>query len=130
MSENLALFKCGTCKKVVQVLVEGKGELVCCGKSMNLLSTNTEENVKEEYHLPVIFNSNDAEYIQVGKELHPNSEEHHIEFIQIISECGKKIFTHIIGPSFEPKIKIEFENFGNYSMKELCNIHGLWENKK
>lgn len=130
MSENLAIFKCDTCKKVVQVLVDGEGELVCCGKQMKLLPVNTEENVKEEYHLPVILNCDGEDYIQIGKELHPTAEEHHIEFIQVVSECGKKIFTHIIGPNFEPKIKIEFENLGNYSMKELCNIHGLWESKK
>ena len=31
------LYKCGSCRKTVRVIYEGKGELVCCGQAMNSL---------------------------------------------------------------------------------------------
>ena len=130
MTNKLDLYQCEICKKMVQILIEGEGELVCCNKPMKKVIANTEENVNLEYHLPVNIQCDNEEYIQVGKETHPMTEEHHIEFIQVISECGKKIFTHILEPSSEPKIKIEFDDFGNYKMIEFCNLHGLWENGK
>lgn len=130
MTEKLNLYQCEVCKTIIQVLVEGKGELVCCDKPMKHLSPNTEENVKLEYHLPIVLKVDDEEFIQVGKEPHPMTEEHYIQIIQTISECGKKVFTRLLEPNSEPKIKVEFDNFGDYKINEYCNIHGLWESKK
>ncbi len=31
------LYKCGSCKRIVRVVYEGKGELMCCGQPMNPL---------------------------------------------------------------------------------------------
>ena len=38
MSERLALYKCEVCGNLVQVLLSGGGELVCCGKPMTYLN--------------------------------------------------------------------------------------------
>jgi desulfoferrodoxin-like iron-binding protein len=32
-------FKCAQCGKIVKVIAEGKGQLVCCGQAMDLLSS-------------------------------------------------------------------------------------------
>ena len=130
MTQKLEMYKCDTCKTIVQVLLNGEEELVCCNEPMKLIQAHSNEEMKNEFHLPVVLTENGEEFIQIGKEKHPMTEEHHIEFIQIISECGKKILLHYLTPDLESKIKMYCEDFGNYSIKELCNIHGLWENKK
>ena len=43
MAEKGAIYKCERCGNVVSVLYGGKGDLVCCGKEMQLLS---EEDTK------------------------------------------------------------------------------------
>lgn len=37
MTERLEFYKCETCGNLVQVILPGVGELVCCGKPMTLL---------------------------------------------------------------------------------------------
>ena len=37
MTEKLSLYKCSVCGNLVQVILSGGGELVCCGKPMTLL---------------------------------------------------------------------------------------------
>ena len=53
MTEKLEMYKCETCGNLVQVLLQGEGELICCGQAMKHLTPNTTENVKTEYHIPV-----------------------------------------------------------------------------
>ncbi len=36
MTKKQEIYKCKICGNVVQVLEEGKGELVCCGEPMKL----------------------------------------------------------------------------------------------
>lgn len=130
MSEKLEIFKCDACKKTIQVLLDGAGELVCCNKPMIKMIAHAGNEMKNEYHIPVTIATDNNEFIQVGKELHPMSQEHHIELIQVISECGKKIMLHYLSEDDEPKIKMYCDDFGQYKMREICNIHGLWEGYK
>lgn len=55
MTEKLQLYRCNICNNLVEVLIEGKGELVCCGQPMELI-TEHESDVKElnDKHVPVI----------------------------------------------------------------------------
>lgn len=130
MTNRLDLYECKICGNIVQIMHSGFGELNCCNEPMKLMPLNINKEEKGEFHIPVIINENEKEFIQVGKEFHPMTEEHHIEFIQVISGCGKKILLHFLDTNDEPKIEMNCSDFGNYKMKELCNIHGLWENKK
>ena len=129
MTKQLEFYKCNVCGNLIQVLVSGNGELTCCDEQMKLIVANSQENVKGEYHLPVKIIENEEEFIQVGEEKHPMTPEHHIEFIQAVSECGKKVFTYILEKDEIPQIKIDYKNFGKYKVKEHCNLHGLWENE-
>ena len=44
MTEKLELYKCSVCGNLVQVLLNGVGELNCCGQPMELLLAHHEEN--------------------------------------------------------------------------------------
>ncbi len=126
MTEKLELYKCEVCGNIVEVIITGAGELVCCGQPMNLLTAHTDEEIKGESHLPFMYYDEEGkEVIQIGEKVHPMLPEHHIEFIQTISEDGKTSVLHFLEAGEEPKAYVK-ENLGNYIAREHCNLHGLW----
>ena len=44
MTEKLELYKCHICGNLIQVILNGVGELVCCGNPMGHLTPHEEEN--------------------------------------------------------------------------------------
>lgn len=42
-------YKCNICGNIVELLHNGGGKLVCCGKPMKLLEEKTIDSVKEKY---------------------------------------------------------------------------------
>lgn len=129
MTNKLEFYRCLVCGNVVQVLLDGEGGLSCCGEAMELLEPKTTEGDMGEYHVPV-FMHDDAKgtFVQVGKEPHPMTEEHHIEFIQLISEDKKCTRLHYLEPGEEPKMYLNksMENQKKCAV-EMCNLHGLWK---
>ncbi len=126
MTEKFQLYKCEVCGNLVEVLIPGEGELVCCGQPMNLLTAHTEEEIKGEAHLPYMYHNEEGkEIIQIGEKIHPMILEHYIQFIQTISEDGKTAVIKFLEPGEEPKMCVK-DGLGNYIARENCNIHGLW----
>ena len=127
MNEKLDLYKCNVCGNIIQVIIDGEGELICCGKPMEKLIPNTQENVTMEYHIPVyITDDSGFTSIQIGKELHPMTEEHHIEFIERISADKKCLTLRYLETTQEPRLELQ-HSIGKEKAIELCNLHGLWE---
>ena len=52
MTEKLQVYKCEVCGNIVEMVHEGKGELVCCDKPMKLIVENTVGAAREK-HVPV-----------------------------------------------------------------------------
>ena len=123
MTNHLELYRCEICGNIVQVMHASKGELVCCGQPMTLLVPHPKEDEKQEKHVPVFINDNQ---IQVGSVLHPMVEEHHIEFIETMTDDKKNIQIKFLNIDDEPKMTVNANN--KYSIAvEYCNIHGLWQ---
>jgi superoxide reductase len=114
------LFRCEICGNIVELLHEGKGQLVCCGKPMALLEENTTDGATEK-HVPVIENNR----VRVGIIDHPMEEEHYIEWIEATD--GKEISRVFLKPGQKPIAEFSFEPI---SAKEYCNLHGLWKSKE
>ena len=130
MTNRLEIYRCKTCNNIIQVLIEGEGELYCCGHPMEKMEKQTQESGNGEYHVPVkMYCQEKGPYIQVGKDPHPMTDEHHIEFIQIVSDDKKCVKTLYLEPEQEPKMYLKNEEDENFCMLELCNIHGLWGGK-
>ena len=53
MTETYGIYRCNVCGNIVEVVSNGKGELVCCGQEMELLKENSVDASKEK-HVPVI----------------------------------------------------------------------------
>ena len=126
MTEKLDLYHCEVCGNLVQVLVSGEGELVCCGKPMHKLDAKTQEDAMTEKHVPVFIERDGGVEIRVGEVLHPMIPEHYIMFIETISEDKNNVHLKFLHSGEEPKMFLK-EALGNTKALEFCNIHGLWE---
>lgn len=128
MTERLDLYKCNICGNLVEVVLSGVGELVCCGEPMDYLEAKTQDSEYGEKHVPVLMHkSDDCVEIRVGSQLHPMVEEHYIQFIETICDGKNKVFRQYYLPQEMP-IMVLKENLGINKAREFCSIHGLWEN--
>ena len=129
MMENLDLYRCEICGNMVEVILSGGGEIICCGKSMQKLLPKTHEEAIQEKHVPVFVKYDDnAGDIRVGEVLHPMLKDHYIMFIQAVSQDKRCTYLKYYVPSETPMLYLNnFDQF-NYA-REFCNIHGLWEGK-
>ena len=119
MTELNQIYKCNVCGNIVEVMHAGIGELVCCGKPMELQTEKTEDEGNEK-HVPVI----EENKVKVGSIPHPMEEEHYIEWIEITAngKTGKKL----LKPGDSPEAKFETQP---EKARIYCNVHGLWKSK-
>ena len=101
---------------------------------------------KHEKHVPVVEvlsrEGNEVEVrVQVGKEIpHPNTQEHHIKFIELYFQPEGAAYDFLIGrASFEAHgeagtftepvayFRFRTDKKGRLKALSLCNLHGLWE---
>ena len=125
MTNHLEFYRCEICGNIVQVIHSGNGELVCCGKPMQLLSAKSKSEEKQEKHVPVFISDNE---IQIGSEPHPMSKEHHISFIETVSEDQKSVQIKFLDINEFPKMITN--NTAYNTAYEYCNIHGLWQGER
>jgi len=123
MTAKLQIYKCEICGNIVEVLHEGQGELVCCGKPMNLLVENTTDASREK-HVPVIEKTATGVKVKVGSAPHPMEEKHYIEWVQIMAD-GKS-YRQFLSPGQAPEAMFDV-TAAAVSAREYCNIHGLWK---
>jgi len=123
MTKKLEIYKCEICGNIVEVLHEGKGELVCCGQPMKLFIENTVDAAREK-HVPVIEQTDGKVTVKVGSVAHPMEEKHHIEWIEIIADG--KAYRQFLKPGEEPEATFEVKT-DKITVREYCNLHGLWK---
>jgi len=134
MTQLKQIYKCLICGNIVEVLHIGAGELVCCGQPMELMvSKNKEEGI--EKHLPVIEDLppnmcqvKDGCKIKIGLQEHPMTEDHYIEWIEIITADGKS-GKKFLKPGDKPESNF-YTRMNIIGARAYCNIHGLWVFKK
>ena len=123
MTGRLQVYKCDVCGNIVEVLHEGKGELVCCGEPMKLMEEQTADAATEK-HVPVVEKTPEGIKVKVGSVPHPMEDKHYIEWIQIIAGGGAyRIF---LKPGGAPEGTFEAD-MGEVTAREFCNVHGLWK---
>ena len=113
---------------------------------------------KKEKHMPVIevpaqVKAGEAFQVKVsvGKEIpHPNTTEHHIDWIDLYFHPEGEKFPHqvghfaftahgeaVTGPNQGPVytdpqlvVTLKVSKSGTFQALSLCNIHGLWESEQ
>jgi len=123
MAKKLEIYKCAVCGNIVEVIHGGIGELVCCGKPMELLDEKTADAATEK-HVPVIEKIDSGYKVKVGSVPHPMQKEHYIEWIELLAD-GKAYRQFLsAGDAPEAVFNIEANSVG---AREYCNVHGLWK---
>ena len=127
MAEKNQVYKCEVCGNIIEVLQGGAGQLVCCGKSMILLKENTVDAALEK-HVPIIeeIEGENRVRIKVGSVEHPMTEEHYIEWIEIITE--DRMLRKFLNPGEKPEKEFTIRA-GTFTARAYCNLHGLWKSK-
>ena len=123
MAERLQIYKCEACGNIVEVLHEGRGELVCCGKPMKLFVENTVDAAREK-HVPVVEKTASGFKVKVGSVAHPMEEKHYIEWIEIIADG--KAYRQFLKPGGAPEATFDVKA-EKVTAREYCNLHGLWK---
>ena len=123
MAEKLQVYKCNLCGNIVEVLHGGDGELVCCGKPMQLMKENTTDAAKEK-HVPVIEKVEGGVKVKVGSVAHPMEEKHYIEWIELIADG--KAYRQFLKPGDKPEAVFNVKA-NSVVAREYCNLHGLWK---
>lgn len=122
MTEKLQIWKCEVCGNIVEMVHEGKGELVCCGKPMKLYEENSVDAAKEK-HVPVVEASGGNIKVTVGSVAHPMEEKHYIEWIEIIADG--KAYRQFLKPGEAPEATFTMDA-ASFTVRAYCNLHGLW----
>ncbi|MCX8012285.1 MAG: desulfoferrodoxin [Desulfobacterota bacterium] len=123
MAKMLEIYKCEICGNIVELVHEGKGELVCCGKPMKLFVENTVDAAKEK-HVPVVENTSTGVKVKRGSVAHPMEEKHYIEWIEVIA--GGKVYRQFLKPGDTPEATFAIPP-SQLTAREYCNLHGLWK---
>lgn len=118
------IYKCEVCGNIVEMVHGGKGQLVCCGQPMKLVEANTVDAAVEK-HVPVVEKTDKGLSVKVGSVLHPMTDEHYIEWIEVITETGK-VYRQQLKPGDSPEALFLIDE-DTYEVREYCNLHGLWK---
>ncbi len=126
-TEKLQLYKCEVCGNTVQVILNGAGELVCCGQPMILQIPQRDKSETGEKHAPKLDFRENKKFVQVIS--HPMQSGHYIQFIEVYTKDKNELHLKYFKPDDIPEFDITYTK-DDIEAIENCNIHGLWgENK-
>lgn len=123
MPKRLEVYKCQHCGNIIEIMVGGGADIVCCGENMQLQAENTVDAAKEK-HVPVIEKGNGTITVKVGSVAHPMEEKHYIQWIELIADG--KVYRQFLEPGQAPEATF-CVTAENVSAREYCNLHGHWK---
>jgi len=123
MPKRLEVYKCQHCGNIIEVMVGGGANIVCCGEEMQLQAENTVDAAKEK-HVPVIEKGNGTITVKVGSVAHPMEEKHYIQWIELIADG--KVYRQFLEPGQAPEATF-CVTAENVTAREYCNLHGQWK---
>lgn len=121
----MKVYHCKLCGKMVHLMRDGAGQLVCCGQPMEELVANTADAAKEK-HVPVIAKEGDHVTVTVSSAPHPMDPEHFIEWIVLETKKGCQQVD--LKPGMKPAADFVLaEGDEVVAAYGYCNLHGLWK---
>ena len=123
-TQRLQVYKCEKCGNIVEVIHSGAGELVCCGEPMKLYEANTVDAATEK-HVPVVEAIEGGYKVTVGAVAHPMTDEHSIEWIELV--VGDNACRQFLKPGDAPEAIFKIDAT-DVTARAYCNLHGLWKN--
>ncbi len=126
MQERFTLYRCTTCKNVVEMVQAKGGHLSCCGQPMLEVVPHEVEAALEK-HIPVITQVDGGIFVSVGEVAHPMEEEHLILWIELtVDGITRKQY---LNPGDKPEAFFPNITGKNIIAREFCNLHGSWVSK-
>jgi len=108
------------------------GDLVCCGESMQLIQSHTEEGEEvAEKHLPVVEVSEDGKrvMIKIGSVEHPMADDHYIQWVELFAG-DQFLARQWLAPGQAPEAEFylgeQLEGQKKLQARCYCNVHGAW----
>ena len=101
MTVKFQIYKCNICGNLVQILEEGDGNLVCCGREMELMGIQYDTNELGEKHTPKIEIKEGKKFVNVIG--HPMSNEHYIQFIETYTKDKNEVHIKFFKPNEVPE---------------------------
>jgi superoxide reductase len=92
---------------------------------MKFMEEKTADSTVEK-HVPVIEKTANGIKVKVGSVPHPMEEKHYIEWIEVLADNQKMVKFLKPGEAAEAEFCI---NSSPITVREYCNIHGLWKNE-
>ena len=124
MTKLKEIYKCEICGNIVEIVHTGGGSLVCCNQEMTLLEEKNED-ASVEKHVPYIEKTMSGILVKIGQNQdHPMTDEHYIEWIQVIADGVS--YRKFLKPGDKPEAEFSIDA-ENISAREYCNVHGLWK---
>ncbi|MCP4547712.1 MAG: desulfoferrodoxin [bacterium] len=121
--EKLQVYRCEICGMMTEVVREGNGALICCGKPMTHVEGNVTEAATEK-HIPVIEKVEGGVKVTVGSVVHPMGFDHFIEWIEVIVDG--KAYREFLKPTGTPEAFFAIDG-DKITVLAYCNLHGLWQ---
>lgn len=127
MSTKTKFLKCAHCGNVVESLYDSGVAIICCGEPMGVLTANTTDAAQEK-HVPKLELQVNTFYIQVGDVPHPMTEEHYIEWVELVTDKG--VHRWEFKPGDKPATRLTFDILETpIAVYAYCNLHGLWKSE-
>lgn len=125
MTDRLDIYSCPDCGIMLQALNACDCDCVlkCGDEELELLDANTVDAAVEK-HVPVIEKTANGFKVKVGSAPHPMTDEHWIEWIEIIAD--NRVYKAFLDPGDAPEAEFCIEA-ASVKAREHCNLHGLWE---
>ncbi len=124
MAEKLGIYQCAVCGNVAEIVHAGAGSMSCCGQPMNHLEANSVDAAKEK-HVPVIEKVDGGFKVSVGSVAHPMTDEHFIEWIELIA--GDTCYRQFLNPGDTPEAVFQVAADTTATARAHCNLHGVWQ---
>jgi superoxide reductase len=118
------VYKCERCGQIIEVIDGAVPPLHCCGIPMVKAEEQTADQTVEK-HVPIIEATDQGVKVTVGSTPHPMTEDHYIEWIEVIN--GDYVNRKYLKPGDEPVAEFYVPLQDGLIVREYCNTHGLWK---
>ena len=126
MNEKMKFYRCSICGNILGQIKNGGGNLVCCGKPMDVMVANSVDASLEK-HVPYAERVDGQLKISIGTAPHPMAEEHFIEWVAVCTDKGTQRIALV--PGQEPVVYVcdADPEERKTTIYAYCNLHGLWK---
>lgn len=123
---DIKFYFCKHCGKIITMVNNANTPTICCGEEMQELEPGVTDGIYEK-HVPEVSVNKGKVTVQVGKIMHPMSEDHYIQWILLQTDKG----IYMKELTYEDKPKVDFfisKNESIIGVYSYCNLHKLWKN--